>query len=102
MSVIFVPQEQRSKNISAALEYGTHFVSCLPQDYQVYASTADAVDKIRVALADYGPEDFLLLIGDPILIALTASDATANHDLLKVLKWDSQTRTYVPILLDLR
>ena len=102
MPVIYVPQEQRSKNISAALKYGTHIVSCLSQDHQVYASTSDTVDRIRKTLEGFQPDDYLLLIGDPILIALTSAVAISHYDTLNVVKWDSQTRTYVPVVLDLR
>lgn len=102
MPVVYVPQEQRSKNISAALAYGTHIVSCLDQEYQVYASTPDTVTKIRSAFQSFQPDDYLLLIGDPILIALASAVATSHYDVINVLKWDSQTRTYVPVVLDLR
>ncbi len=100
MPVIYVPQQSRGKNISAALKYGDSIVECLSQDYQVYANTADTVDKIRDALKDFSAEDYLLLIGDPILIGLTTSLALDRSDSIKVLKWDAQTRTYVPVTLD--
>lgn len=101
MPIIYIPQEQRGKNLSAALRYGGSIVSCLSQDYQVYTSTPETVEKIRFILSPMKPDDYLLLIGDPILIGLTMTVAFEYHDVIKVLKWDGQTRTYVPIVLDL-
>ncbi len=100
MPVIYVPQEQHSKNISAALQYGSHIVSCVSQDYQVYTSTSSTIEKIRKALVNFTSEDYLLLIGDPILIGLTVAEAFRQVPSVKVLKWDSQSRTYVPVVLD--
>jgi len=101
MPFIYIPQEQRGKNLSAALRYGESIMSCLPQDYQVYSSTPETVERIRYTMNMMQADDYLLLIGDPILIGLTMAVAFEFHDVLKVLKWDGQTRTYVPITLDI-
>ena len=98
-ATIYVPQEQQGKNLSAAMKFGDRIVSCLPQDYQVYTETEDTANRIADALHSFETGDYLLLIGDPILIGLTCAIAFMRNDSVKVLKWDAQTRTYVPITL---
>jgi len=102
VSVIYVTQEQRGKNISPALKYGDKIVSCLPQDHQLYSSRPETGDMIRKALHHIAPEDYVLLIGDPIIIGMTMAIASEFlNGTVEVLKWDAQTRTYVPVTVEI-
>ncbi len=73
--------------------------------YQI--QTADqaetAADHMAAKLEDFNSDhDYLLLVGDPILIALAASLVSHNtNGLYKILKWDREDSKYNPVTLDL-
>ena len=47
--------------------------------------------------------DYLLLIGDPAIIAVAAAAAAKiNNGRFKVLKWDRDDKTYYDIEIDLK
>lgn len=58
-----------------------------------------AVEQVRKGLLEFKPEsDYLLLLGDPLLIvaatAIIASDASLKLMPLKLLKWDRRQSRY--------
>lgn len=53
------------------------------------------------ALEGYTEDDYILLIGNPVLIALTAIAAADAADRVKYLQWSGRARCYVPIIVDL-
>lgn len=61
------------------------------------------VDKIAAiaqeTLKAFGPDDYLLAIGDPTAIAICSGVLFQKHQRVNLLKWDRQTKTY--ILLEL-
>lgn len=73
----------------------------------IYPDTADSIaalqNQVRTALADFRRDvDFIGLLGDPALIALTMmvlgfSLSTAK---VRVLKWDRHLGAYYPIVLE--
>lgn len=60
------------------------------------------MDGLRRALRDFSDEDFLLPLGDPILIGVaTALAAQANRGRVRMLKWDRRSRGYALVTLEL-
>lgn len=45
-------------------------------------------------------DDFLVLLGDPVMIAIVSSVAVEIFGKLKFLKWDRRERIYYPVLID--
>jgi hypothetical protein len=101
MPKVYVPQEAIGKNIIPAMSYGQIRV-CFPPNYQVNFDTEDAAKQLLFWLSDYTEEDFLLLIGDPILIGIAAACASFwSKGRVKFLKWDRQEHIYLPVSADI-
>ena len=49
----------------------------------------------------YGPQDFLLLVGNPVLIAVVAAVAATHLDKLQVLQWARSEGRYHPVAFQL-
>lgn len=62
---------------------------------------ASAMDALRAELADFGPDDHILAIGDPIAIAaavLIAAGRTGGR--VSMLKYDRMSGAYDPYTVD--
>lgn len=112
MSRVFVVQrpsyrdkstnEWRDKyDLSAAAQYGD-LVYLLGTRGNIPQSTQATVRLLREKLQDFGPEDYLVAIGDPVAIAAAAVIASGRtRGLLRVLKWDRRIEGYLPYMLEL-
>jgi hypothetical protein len=103
MSRVFVTQPQVGKDLSQAEEFGK-LVYCSNKNEQVTHNTvSNATKYLSKALADFDyATDYLLLIGDPVLIGLACSivsETTIGR--YNVLKWVKQEKRYEPITIDL-
>jgi hypothetical protein len=60
------------------------------------------IDDLRRSLAGYTSDDYLLLIGNPVLIGLAMSVAARSGDgRVKLLQWSGKKQEYIPIEVDL-
>ena len=60
------------------------------------------LDFILLNLERFNDEDFLLLVGDPAIIAVAAVVASGiNNGKFKLLKWDRIASKYYPLSIDL-
>lgn len=95
---VFVVQDDGQKNLLPAMKYGSLEVLIAGRDTALY-NTVPLVEELRKKLVDFGPDDYLLLVGDPVAIAICA--AICSHRTkaagMKLLKWDRQERTYYPL-----
>jgi hypothetical protein len=65
-------------------------------------SVAPTVRRLKMILRNFRDDDYLLCMGDPAAIGLaTAIASDYNHGRFKILKWDKQEHTYIPIEVDL-
>lgn len=57
-----------------------------------------AVATIKEAAIDFTPEDYILMVGDPILNAALVTaivmNADIQQDLVRCLRWDRRNRSY--------
>lgn len=84
-------------DISSAAEYG-EFVFLTPPGADVPADPEASLQGMRLKLHSFGPRDFLLPIGHPMLIAWAASlAARANRGSIAMLHWHSRQRRYFPV-----
>ncbi len=81
-------------DFSKAWRYG-QLVFLTSQTKAVYEPSVvlgSALNKLR----DFNDEDYLLPIGDPVVVsACAAAAAAANRGRMNVLKWDKNSKDYV-------
>lgn len=83
-----------SVDISPASEHGA-VLFLIPPGMNFPAEAAQmALDQVSRGLLDFSAKDFLLPMGDPILMASAAACLGARRAPFKVLKWDRHTRRY--------
>ena len=88
-------------NIIGAAEFGS-FKFLLPELSQIIFSPGPLIFKLRKALKNFKPEDYLLLTGDPAIIGVACSIVSdMTNGKYKLLKWDRQERKYYPIEINL-
>lgn len=65
--------------------------------------TVNILKEMWGQLQHYKDGDYLLLIGNPLLIGLAVALATeANNGEVTVLQWSGERRSYIPIKADLK
>ena len=98
---VYVLQEM-GRNIRSAEKFGDLKV-LLPDNRQIVLSSGPLTFKLRQELKDFNDNDYLLLIGDPAIIAVAGAIASENNNgRFKVLKWDRNETKYYDIEIDLR
>ena len=89
-------------NFRSAEEYGDLKVM-LPDNKQMILASGPLAFKLKQELKDFNDDDYLLLIGDPAIIAVCgALAAKINNGKFKILKWDRNDKMYYDIEIDLR
>lgn len=97
---VFVPQYDPDKNLLPAEQWGELVYMLQPSD--TGAGISHGLQKLKDHLKDIGPQDFVLLVGDPIAIGVTcALAADYGYGKLNMLKWDRQERKYFKVSLKL-
>ena len=82
---------------------GRHLKVLLPDNKQIILSSGPLTHKLMKELKDFNDNDYLLLIGDPAIIALAgAIVSNVNNGRFKVLKWDRDEKKYYDLEIDLR
>jgi hypothetical protein len=107
---VFVPQQPSrydheakmripTVNLSPATEYG-ELVSVIPAGLsaQFYAPI---VATVRDKLRDMTYDDYIVPVGDPILIAIVTGMALKMHGRVRLLRWDRETKRYTPIEVEM-
>lgn len=90
---VYVVQEVPKFDISKAEKYGR--IQCILPPGNMSYSTDATYKKACENLKSFGPDDFLLLIGDPVAIGLCFTIAAALADgKLQLLKWDNRQLEY--------
>ena len=98
---VYVLQEM-GRNIRSAEKFGDLKV-VLPDNKQIVLSSGPLTFKLKHALKDFNDDDYLLLMGDPAIIALAGAVASdVNGGKFKVLKWDRDEKKYYDIEIDLK
>ena len=98
---VYVLQEM-GRNVRSAEKFGDLKV-VLPDNKQIVLSSGPLTFKLKHELKDFNDNDYLLLMGDPAIIALAGAVASdVNGGKFKVLKWDRDEKRYYDIEIDLR
>ena len=98
---VYVLQEM-GRNVRSAEKFGDLKI-VLPDNRQIVLSAGPMSFKIQQELKDFNDNDYLLLMGDPAIIAVAGAIAAKNYNgKFKVLKWDRDEKKYYDIEIDLR
>ena len=98
---VYVLQEM-GRNVRSAEKFGDLKV-VLPDNKQIVLSSGPLTFKLKHALKDFNDNDYLLLMGDPAIIAVAGAVVSdVNGGKFKVLKWDRDEKRYYDIEIDLR
>jgi len=99
--VYVIQQPAPNINILSASDFG-YLVICLPNRDQAIYSTAPYVQKMTKNLQNIRKEDYLLAVGDPVIIMLSGIIANDNtNGQFNVLKWDKREYRYFPLDFDM-
>lgn len=98
-SKVYIVQEQPTLNYADAQRFGELIFVC-QYDYSLARNSRcnDVIrDNIQTILKDYNHErDYLLLVGDPVLIGLVMSYALDMGE-VNILKWERSGKRYAAI-----
>ena len=98
---VYIPQVM-DYNVRSAEKFGELKVM-LPDNKQMILASGPLTFKLNQELKDFSDDDYLLLIGDPAIIAVAGAIASENNNgRFKVLKWDRNEMKYYDIEIDLR
>ena len=98
---VYIPQVM-DYNVRSAESFGDLKVM-LPDRKQIVLAAGPIAHKLKQELKDFNDDDYLLLIGDPAIIAVCgALAAKVNNGKFKVLKWDRNEKKYYDLEIDLR
>jgi len=99
--VYVVQQPAPNINILSASDFG-YLVICLPNRDQAILSTAPYVQKMKKNLQDFRKQDYLLAVGDPVIIGIsTAAVSGVTSGQFNILKWDKREFRYYPLEVDM-
>ena len=99
--VYVVQQPAPNINILSASDFG-YLVICLPNREQAIYSTAPYTQKMGKNLQDFRKEDYLLAVGDPVIIGIaTAEVSNVTSGQYNMLKWDKREHRYYPLEVDM-
>ena len=102
----------RPLDISDAARYGELLPPIFSSRYNVLLDVSDAITKLEASLADYCEDDYIIAIGDPVLIGAAMAIAARNAGgKVKLLKWNRHllqngqrsrtTGNYVPVMVEI-
>jgi hypothetical protein len=94
---VYVVQHSPGKDLMPAKEYGPLRILLSKNDTRTQHFEG-IINSLQQGLSRFRPEDYLLLIGDPVAIAIAAHIAMHNtRGFLRLLRWNRETYSYEPI-----
>jgi len=111
MSRVFVVQQpsfynrknsewEQKYDLSPAERYG-NLIVLLPPGNIPLGDLDDVVDTMDGMLQDFGPDDHLLTLGDPVAIAAAVMLASSYCSSVSILKWDRIWGEYTPFPINI-
>jgi len=83
-----------SMNLKPAEKWGD-LVVLFPQSVS-RAHTAPLIEAMKDRMSDFTPQDCIIAVGDPALIAAAACiGSRLSGGILRLLKWDRMSRDYI-------
>ena len=90
------------RDISDCERFGTPYIM-FENPRQVQVNSSRFVFSVEKKLKDFTSSDYLLLMGDPVLIGIVCAVAgKITNNNFKVLKWDRESAIYIAIRIELK
>lgn len=87
-------------NIIPAAKFGNLVELFTPTQHALL--TAQVASKLKTAMRNFSDEDYILPIGNPVLIGVAvAAAARANMGKVKILHWERELREYIVLSYEL-
>lgn len=104
MSIVYVIQKQQRFcheqgmlvdrfDLTTAEQYGKIEYLLSPQASPFKPDRV--IDELETQLQDFGPDDFLLLVGNPVLIGLSTAIAADRSPDINFLQWSGTEQRYI-------
>ncbi len=84
-----------SINLDPAKAWGELVVMLPPNANRMHIEPL--AQAMREKMRDFAAEDWIVAVGDPSLIATAACIAHRTAGILRILKWDRQQASYMPV-----
>lgn len=98
-NTVYAVCEPSGFDLTPAMEYGQ--IEVLLAHSQSLLAPVPTVRKLREKLRNFSDDDYLLPVGDPVLMSTVAMIAgNMNNGRVKFLKWDRIQRKYLVIQVD--
>jgi hypothetical protein len=99
---VYITQECNVRDFTGATNFGLlKFVTKKEYTYIENTSINDRIkEDINNILSDFSKDDFLLLNGNPINIALCISYLLVRHKTINVLKFNKREKVYTKYVLN--
>lgn len=92
-------QPVKLMNLAPAVEFGD--IEVLLPNNQTLFNTVPTVRALRDSLVDFNDADYILPVGDPVLMCVVAMVAAdMNKGRVNFLKWDKKFKKYFSIQTD--
>lgn len=82
-------------DFTPAAAFGTLTPILDPEDDPLFIARMTV--KIKEALKDFTPDDYLVCVGDPTVLAACAGAIFLRRKTVKMLKWDRHMGRYIPV-----
>lgn len=87
-------------DLSPAEGYG--IITPLLPEGPIKISAGEMTHLMREEMQDFGDDDYIMCVGDPVVIALATMVASdINDGVVTLLKYDRRARAYHPVRLNL-
>lgn len=101
MATIFVTHEDPRLDYSPAYRWGDKLVAIFPPGSgQITLSPQAALANARTKLRTMTRDDYLILVGDPVMIGLCVAVAAEMIGRVRLLRWDKRSLSYTPVEVD--
>lgn len=100
MATVFLSHEVPSLDFRPAEKFGDLVTIFPPGAGQVTFSPQTALGLARRILSRMTRDDYLVLVGDPVMIGLCVAVAAELVGRVKLLRWDKRTLSYFPVEVD--
>ena len=101
MSTAFVTYENPDLDLSPADKWVDSIVLIFPERVsQITLQPQTALARVRKVLSTMTRDDYLILLGDPVMMGMVTAVAAELLGKVKILRFDRREFKYIPVEID--